>query len=176
MPALPIMYAVATGHLLDHISVQTACCYTFPLLRLPSPVEKSPASTTFLVSMVAKSSPLTSSFKCGCAAGPPCLRRPCGSRPRPIHREDLLAPMRSLEQRAARLWCAWATSLRSVLPIRLSSMARSTLLLSSRSHRVARQREHHALAPQQTRYICSGTYLLAFSGVCVCMYSFLYTS
>ena len=107
MPALPIMGAVAAGHLLDLISVQTARCCTFPLLRSPSPVEKSPASTSFLVSMVAKSSPLASSFKRGCAAGPPCLRRPRGSKPRPTHREDLLAPTGALEQRAAKsLVCA----------------------------------------------------------------------
>ena len=47
---------------------------TFPLLRSPSPVNRSPASTLFLVFMVAKSSPPASSFKRGRAADPPCLR------------------------------------------------------------------------------------------------------
>ena len=72
MPALPIMGADGTGHLQDLTSDLTACCCTFPLLRSPSSVEILPASTLFLVSMVAKSSPPASSFKRGHAADPPC--------------------------------------------------------------------------------------------------------
>ena len=141
MPALPIMGAVAAGHLLDLISVQTARCCTFPLLRSPSPVETSPASTSFLVSMVAKSSPLASSFKRGCAAGPPCLRRPRGSRPRPTHREDLLAPTGALEQRAAKSLVCAGVLVRSCRAHSTLLHARSTLLLAFRSYRVERVRE-----------------------------------
>ena len=75
MPALPIMGA--GGHRppsQPHQQPYTACCCTFPLLRSPSPVNRSPASTLFLVFMVAKSSPPASSFKRGRAADPPCLR------------------------------------------------------------------------------------------------------
>ena len=140
MPALPIMGAVAAGHLLDLISVQTARCCTFPLLRSPSPVETSPASTSFLVSMVAKSSPLASSFKRGCAAGPPCLRRPRGSRPRPTHREDLLAPTGALEQRAAKSLVCAGVLVRSCRAHSTLLHARSTLLLAFRSCRVERVR------------------------------------
>ena len=61
-----------------HQQPYTACCCTFPLLRSPSPVNRSPASTLFLVFMVAKSSPPASSFKHGHAADPPCLCHPRG--------------------------------------------------------------------------------------------------
>ena len=65
MPALPIMSTNGTGHLLDSPSDHTAGCCTLLLLRSPSSVEMLPASTLFLVSMAAKSSPPASLFKRG---------------------------------------------------------------------------------------------------------------
>ena len=128
MPALPTMGADGTGQLLDLTSDHTACCCTFPLLRSPSSVERLPSSTLFLVSMVAKSSLPASSFKRGHAADPSCLHQPRGSSPRPTHLGCLLAPMGALEQRAAKSLVCAACECAHDAPIRLSSMARSTLL------------------------------------------------
>ena len=128
MPALPIMGADGTGHLQDLTSDLTACCCTVPLLRSPSSVEILPASTLFLVSMVAKSSPPASLFKRGRAACSnllPQQRALEARRSRPTRRRLFLVPIACLSSVQRRLSGPRG---RPHAPIRLSSMARSTLL------------------------------------------------
>ena len=124
MPALPIMAADGTGHLLDRPSDHTASCCTFPLLRSPSSVETSPASTLILVSMVAKSSPPASLFKRGRAACSNLLPQQRALEARRSRPTTPAAPSGSdsvLEKRAA---AHSGPQGRAHTPIRLSSMAR----------------------------------------------------